>query len=333
MKLVLAIATAGLLTTGCFDQTKNDSKKFQKEGSQAYGQRQFETAIERFKKATDKWPENHVAWYMMAGSQIGKKDWSAASDAMAKAVQIAPEQAMYNMVYGYTLYEKAIQQAREDQARRVEKKPEEITPDLTSVNFEKSLQHLQEAVKLNNELWRAHYYVGRIHRDTGKSKEAAEEFTKALQAGPFEVAPWVALTELYRAWDYTKEAIAVAEQGVAVVPEGIENVTQLYYVLGSAYDDMRMDDKAIDAFTKAIDLGRDNHAAKYKRGEVYFRKGELANAEKDLTEFGKSSGKSLDFAKQVSQKMLMDIQNKKSGGAGGGAEKLSPEDVVKKGKG
>lgn len=330
MKLVLAIATAGLLATGCFDQSKNESKKFVKEGMQAYGQKQFETAIERFKKATERWPDNHTAWYMLGGAAIGKKDWTAASDAMAKAVQIAPEQAMYNMVYGYALYEKAIQQAREEQARRVEKKPEEIQPDLTGVNFEKSLQHLQEAVKLNPELWRAHYYIGRINRDTGKSKEAADEFSKALQYGPFEVAPWVALTELYRAWDYTDQAIAVAEQGVGVVPEGVENTTQLYYVLGMAYDDKRLDDKAIAAFSKAIEVGRDNHAAKYKRGEVYFRKADFANAEKDLTDFGKSGGKSLDFAKQVSQKMLMDIQSKRSPGAApAGGAKPSPEDLVK----
>lgn len=335
MKLVAALATAGLLfgSAGCFDQSKNESRKAQKEGMQAYKDRQYETAIERFKKATEKWPENHMAYYMLAGSYIGKKAWGEAADAMAKAVQIAPEQGMYNMVYGYTLYEKAVWAAKEEQARKEEKKPDQVVPDLTSVNFEKALQHLQEATKLNSELWRAHYYIGRIYRDTGKSKEAAEEFSKAIESNPPEVAPYVGLTELYRSWDYTDQAVAVAELGVANVPEGIENFTDLYYVLGMGYNDKRMDDKAIDAFTKALDIGRDNHKARFQRGQVYFRKGDFEKARKDFEDFGKSGGAALEFAKQMANKMLMDIQMKLSPPAGGGgAEKMSPEDAVKQGK-
>ena len=55
--------------------------------------------------------------------------------------------------------------AREDQARKENKKPEEIKVDLSAVNFEKSQQSLQEAVKLNKDMWRAHYYLGRIYRE------------------------------------------------------------------------------------------------------------------------------------------------------------------------
>src|SRR2546430_7609572 len=51
------------------------------------------------------------------------------------------------------------------------------------------------------ELWRAHYYIGRIYRDTGKSKEAAEALTRALQGAPSDPGPWVALAELYRRWE------------------------------------------------------------------------------------------------------------------------------------
>src|SRR5678816_2662373 len=172
------------------------------EGAKAYGQKQYDTAITAYKRATEKWNENHVAWYGLGAAYSGKQDWANASDAMAHAVQTAPEQGMYQLLYGWFLYEKAIRLAREDQARRENKKPEEVNADLTSVNFEKPLQHLQEAVKLNPDLWRAHYCIGRIYRDTGKSKEAADELNRALQSAPTEPGPWVALAELYRQWDY-----------------------------------------------------------------------------------------------------------------------------------
>ena len=334
MKLVGIIATALLLATaGCPNEARNDSIRAANEGTKAYGQKQYETAIAAFTKATERWSENHSAWYMLAGAYSGKQDWSKAADAAAKAVQIAPEQAMYQLIYGWFLYEKAVQTAREDQARRENKKPEEVTPDLTNVNFEKALQHLKEAVKLNNDLWRAHYCIGRIYRDTGKSKEAAEEMTRALQYGPTEPQPWVALAELYRQWDYPDQAIQVAEAGTSVVP-GTHEKSDIWYEVGMGYDDKRSDDKAIDAFSKALESKRDNHKAKFQRGQAYFRKGDYTNAKRDLEEFAKTGGSSVEFPKQQAQKMLLEIAQKSTlpGTAPEKSEKQSPEDLVKKGK-
>ena len=343
MKLLASVVlgTSLLLgTAGCPNKSRNESVKLSNEGTKAYGQRQYETAIERYLKATEQWRENHVAWYGLAGAYIGKGDWAKASDAMQNAVQIAPEQAMYNMVYGYSLYNKAIETAREDQARRENKKPEEVQPDLTVVNFEKAQQNLQKAVELNPDLWRAHYYLGRIYRDTGKAKEAAEALNKALSYGPTDSAPWIALTELYRRWDYSDQAIAVATQATAVVPAGDNNYADLWYVLGMGYDDKRLDDKAIEAFTKAIDIKRDHAKSKFQRGQAYFRKGDYSNAKKDLEEFSKQGGASVEFAKQQASKMLLDIAAKSAmnnpGAGGGGAEKpegkMTPEQMLEDAK-
>lgn len=329
MKLVGALLATALVLGGCLDTQKNDSKKIAKEGLTAYAQHQYDTAIEKYKEAVVKWPENHSAWYMLGGAYKNKKDWANAADAMAHAVEIAPEQAMYNMVYGYMLYEKAVNAARTEQASKIEgARPENIVPDLSGVNFDKALDHLQTAVKENDELWRAHYYIGRIYRDTQKPKEAAEEFTKALQFGPVEVAPWIALNELYRSWDYTNESQQVAEQGVAVVPEGSENLSDLYYVLGMSYTDKRLDDKAIEALTKALEISRDNHKARFQRGQIYYTKGDTANALTDLMAFQKSGGGSLDALKEQANKMVAEIQSKQAPAP----EKLSPEDAVKQGK-
>ncbi len=302
-----AAMLAGL--AGCPSKNRGESIKLSNECVKAYGAKQYETAIERCAKSTDRWRDNHVAWYALAGAWIGRGDWSKAADAMQNAVQIAPDQAMYQMMYGRTLYEKAIQIAREDQARRENKKPEEVVPDLTVVNFEKPLQYLQKAVELNPELWRAHYYIGRIYRDTDKPKEAATSLTKSLSFAPIEAAPYIALGELYRKWDYTDEALSVAQQGATVVP-GANEVSDIWYVVGMAYDDKRMDDKAIEAFDKALESRRDNHKAKFQRGQAYFRKGDFAKAKKDLEEFSKSGGSSVEFAKQQASKMLLDIAAK-----------------------
>jgi tetratricopeptide (TPR) repeat protein len=330
--LLAPLALLGLLgLAGCPNEARNDSIRALNECNKAYGARQYETAIADCKRAVEKWADNHSAWYSLGGAYAQRRDWNNASDSMSHAVQLVPEQGMYQLQYGRFLYEKAIQTAREETAKRENKKPEEVAPDLTSVNFEKPLQHLQEAIKLNNDLWRAHYYIGRIYRDTGRSKEAADELTKALQAGPIEPGPWVALAELYRRWDYTDQAIQIAEAGTAVVP-GTNEKSDIWFEVGMGYDDKRSNDKAIDAFTKAIEARRDNHPAKFQRGQAYYRKGDFPNAKRDLEEFAKTGGASVQFEKQQASKMLVDIAAKSVVPGSTPVEHPSPEDVVKKAK-
>ena len=334
MKLLGVFVTIGLLlgATGCPNQARNDSMNALNAGNKAAGAKQFETAISEYQKAVDKYRENSLAWYGMGGALAAKADWAKASDSFSTAVQLADNQPMYQMWYGISLYEKAVLQARDDQAHKENKKPEEVKPDLSAVNFEKPLQHLQEAVKLNKDMWRAHYYLGRIYRETDKQKDAATEFSAALQANPREAGPYVALGELYRKWDYTDEAIKVTSQGTANVP-GTNEVSDIWYVLGMGYDDKRMDDKAIEAFDKSIESKKDNHKAKFQRGQVYFRKGDMTHAKRDLDEFSKSGGASLEFAKQQATKMLMDIAAKSAATDKPPEPKQSPEELIKKSKG
>lgn len=331
--LTMKLAALALVVLGgCANGSLNESKTALNAGNKAAGAKQYQTAITEYQRAVDKYHDNHLAWYGMGGAEAGKGDWSKAADAFAVAVQLEDKQPMYQMWYGVALYEKSIQSAREDQAKKENKKPEEVKVDLSTVNFEKAMQHLQEAVKLNPDMWRAHYYLGRIYREQDKPKEAATEFSAAIKANPRESGPYVALGELYRRWDYTDEAIKVASQGVVNVP-GSHEVSDIWYVLGMGYDDGRQNDKAIDAFDKAIESRRDNYKAKFQRGQAYFRKGDAIHAKRDLEEFSKSSGASLEFNKQQATKMLMDIAAKSSADSAPTEAKPSPQDLVKQSKG
>ena len=237
---------------------------------------------------------------------------------------------MYQMWYGVSLYNKAVDTQKEDQAKKENKKPEEVQIDLSGVNFEKPMQHLQEAIKLNGDMWRAHYFLGKIYREQDKPKDAANEFSAAIKANPRESGPYVALGELYRKWDYSAEAIKVASQGSQNVV-GQNEVTDIWYVLGMGYDDQRKDKEAVDAFTKAIETRKDNHKAKFQRGQAYFRKGDYMHAKRDLEDFSKTGGASLEFAKQQASKMLMDIAAKSAADSAPPTPKESPADLVKKG--
>jgi tetratricopeptide (TPR) repeat protein len=330
MKLLGAVLFV-LVAAGCPNQSVNESKTLLAQGNKEHGGKQYDMAITSYSKAVEKWADNHLAYYGMGGAYAGRGEWEKASDAFSSAVRLAPEQPMYQMWYGVSLYEKAVKSARDDQAKKENKKPEEVQVDLGTVNFEKASQHLQEAVKLNKDMWRAHYYLGRIYRANDKPKEAAQEFSAALQANPREQGPYVALAELYRKWDYTDEAIKVASQGAVNVP-GSNEVSDIWYVLGMGYDDKNNYDKAIESFDKALESKRDNHKAKFQRGQAYFKKGDMTHAKRDLEEFSKSGGASLEFAKQQASKMLMDIAAKSMAAEHPPEAKPSPEDLVKQKK-
>ena len=119
---------------------------------------------------------------------------------------------------------------------------------------------------------------------------------------------------------------------VAVNVPGQNEVSDIWYVLGMGYDDKSSFDKAIESFDKALETKRDNHKAKFQRGQAYFRKGDYVHAKRDLEDFSKSGGASLEFAKQQAQKMLMDIAAKSAGADKPPEPKQSPEEMVKKNK-
>jgi Flp pilus assembly protein TadD len=210
-----------VLATACGDSAQNDSKTASNAGNKALEAKQFDTAVTEFTKATERYPDNHYAWYGLGAAQAKKGDWAKAADAFGRAVQIEDKQPTYQKLFGMALFEKAVASAREDQAKKLNKKPEEIEVDLSQVNFEKPMQHLQEAVKLNGDMWQAHYYLGKIFREQDKPKDAASELSAAIKANPRESGPYIALGELYRKWDYSDEAIKVTSQGVVRARHGL----------------------------------------------------------------------------------------------------------------
>ena len=135
----------------------------------------------------------------------------------------------------------------------------------------------------------------------GRAEGGRRALTKARQARAAEAAPWVALGELYRKWDYTDEALQVAQQGAVCHPRRERGLRPLvrarHGVRRQAHG--RQGDRGV----RQGDRERaDNHKAKFQRGQAYFRKGDFSKAKKDLEEFAKAGGSSLEFAKQQARR-------------------------------
>jgi tetratricopeptide (TPR) repeat protein len=169
-----------------------------------------------------------------------------------------------------------------------------------------ALEALLVALQLDDRLWRGHYYIGRIHRDHGESRAAAERFTRALALHASEASPYIALCELYRGWQYRDEAMAIGELGARVVPGS----SDVWFELGMAHDERGNAAKAIEAFTRALDLRPDNAQAQFQRGQTYFRKHDVAHATADLEAFIEhaSSAGGFGFESLQAAKMLASMK-------------------------
>jgi tetratricopeptide (TPR) repeat protein len=254
-------------------------------GNAAYANKQYDLAITEYNAAIQAWDGNHLAWYGLLGARGMRRDFAGAATAAERCVALVPDSAMYWLFRGRMLYEAAVQDARTQEAARQNRPVDQVTIDASRLDFTPALQALLVALQLENKLWRAHYFIGRILRDRGEAKSAAEQFTRAIALHATDAAPYIALTELYRRWQYRDEAVAIVhgDQGNA--------------------------GKAIDGFTRALDLRPDSATARFQRGEAYYRKKDVTHARADLEAFlelAKLDG-GHGFEVEQAKKMLADL--------------------------
>jgi tetratricopeptide (TPR) repeat protein len=297
--------------TGCPNESKNSSIEHLNKCVDAHSKKQYDTAINECEKSTAAYKGNHMAWYTMGGANAARNNWKEAVEAFEKAVGAKDSEPMYHQALGIAIYYREIKNAVDNLVTRTGKKPEEVAGDvnLAVLNFEGAIQHLQTAIKLNKELWNSHYHLGRIYRDQDKPTEAATSLSNAILQNPFSHLPYVALAELYRQWDYPDQAIQVATIGTRYIPGKAER-SIVWYEVGMGFHDKKQEDQAIDAFNKAIEDKPDNYAAKFQRGQAFYKKNDCSNAKKDLDAYSKQGSAKDQLNKQQANKMIMECAAK-----------------------
>jgi tetratricopeptide (TPR) repeat protein len=273
-----------------------------------YARKRFADAISECQGAATTWPDNHTAWYALGGAHAQLGGWADAVGAFARAVALEPAEPMYHMLHGIALYNAAIGDAREAQARREGRAPREVIPDLSTVDLDPALASLLLAVKLEPNLWNAHYHIGRIHRTRDRARDAADAFGRAIAKNPYESEPYVALCELYRRWGYVDAVIEVATLGTQHVP-GARERARVWFQRGMGYLEKRLDDPALESFDRAIDDDTGFAPARFQRAQIYVRKREPERARRDLEVF-LATARPGSFERGIVNRMLLSIDAK-----------------------
>jgi tetratricopeptide (TPR) repeat protein len=257
--------------------------------------RAFDAAIASCESATKAWNGNHLAWYTLASAHMAKSEWPQAKAAVEHAVTQRPDQGMYQLYHGIALFEAAHAGA--------------ATSSPGSANLDEARDALRRATQLAPNLWRAHYYLGRLYRERDDARRAAEQFTLTIKTHPSYRFGYIALTELYRRWDYVDQALAIAKLGTANVAPA--EASELWFEVGMVQDAKRATQPAIEAFTKAIELRPQDVSSKFQRGQLYYRANDFAGAKRDLDDVVTSTDPDAASMKPVATQLLGQIAKQK----------------------
>lgn len=275
------------------DQTINTSIEHMNACNQAIVAHRYDAAVSECQIATDIWDGNHLAWYARAGAHLARREWRQAKAAAERAVTLRPDQAMYQLYYGIALYETAHEAPRGAPAH---------TAAPPAPRLEAARTALIAADRRAPELWRAHFYLGRVYRELDDARRAAVQFSATIRTNPAYLPAYIALIEIYRRWDYIDQALAVAVLGAGNVATA--ETTDLWFEVGIIHDARHADDEAIEAFSKAVAASPNDAGARFERAQIYLRKGDLPSARRDLEEVARSKDPRAGVTRPLAAQLL-----------------------------
>ncbi len=268
------------LLLGCGNRGLRDSIKKMNHAIDQVNNGQLKAAEETLKESTILAKENHQAWYTLGQVYIQQKDYEKAIEALQNAIRYKEDDPMYHLLIA------------------------ECYLESKAPNLSNAQTHLEQAVKLEDRLYRAHHLLGDVLDQRGQAQAAAERWTKAASIAPTSYGrPFNALGKLYIRWDFLNEAVAVLQAGIAKVTDN-DQKSDLHYHLGLALSGQNKHQEAIAEYTKSIELRKGNMDAVRQRGYAYLAAGDKAKAKDELTAFVKGGGGSPFEVQTVNQTLF-----------------------------
>jgi tetratricopeptide (TPR) repeat protein len=196
----------------------------------------------------------------------GAGQWLEASDELAQAVALAPEQGNYHLGYGWYLYQAgdSPETARAELSRAVELLPGSPWPHLRLAqmagvegDYDSMLAHAEAAVTIQPTLAWAWSAQGRALRFLGRLAEAEPSLRRAVELGPDNSSLFVDLGQLLTELGRQNEAAVVYEQAVELAPQN----AWYTLLLADAYRANGQRELALETYQRVLELDPNNNRA------------------------------------------------------------------------
>lgn len=229
-------------------QTPRLAEDLCKKGFNFTIQGEFKNALKYYKEATEKSPEDTVAWYGLGSCYNGLDQPEKAIAAFEQVIRIDPMNADSH----YHLGQYYLKLERYEEAIRVYRQAIQLEPDYVAAYFdmgvayaetkayEKGIQAFQKVLQIHPDHVSTHYFLGLIYHHMGRNEDAVKSYHNALKKNP--------------------------------------DSTLVLYQLGIAYGDLGNTTKQIETMKRAIRIDPDFAPAHYKMGLYYLSEGDRAAA-------------------------------------------------------
>tara|TARA_Y100000991_G_C21959977_1_gene343978 strand:+ start:274 stop:1434 length:1161 start_codon:yes stop_codon:yes gene_type:complete len=165
------------------------------------------------------------------------------------------------------------------------------------VNNEVAKKYLQKLIDVNYQDPQIYTYMANIYLDEGLNEKALNIIKTGRDF--FEADVNLIITELN--YYLANNDYASSEKLLRVAVEEDPNNHQLFFALGSSYDELNDFENAENSYLEAIDIKPDFYDALYNLGVMYYNKGgDMLNEANDIKDF-----KKYDIAKNKAENVML----------------------------
>jgi tetratricopeptide (TPR) repeat protein len=244
-------------------------------------------AQNEYRRVVATWDGHHLAWYELGRVYAIPGMFPEATDAFEKAFSLLPTQPLYAFEYGRSLWLRDYYRVRKAEAKRrgIHEEYLELSATEAKLNGDVAQRILEYAIALAPEQWGAHMAAGDIYAANEDHRLAAEAWTRAIERGPKDYAPYLRLASLYREWGYEDEALAVAQAWMKVrAPDDTSD--RMYMIAAKAYEAKGDPKKAIEMLSIVLaHPARGVDDANLMRARLYVATKQYDKARVDLEKF------------------------------------------------
>lgn len=205
-------------------------------------------ALEFFKEAIVKDPQNTMAWNGLGYCHVGMNNPQAAIEAYQQAIKTNPDDVTLYFILG-DYYIKLGQ-------------------------YQKAIESYQQVLRIRPDLADAYFRLGLLYTELGRIDEGRDAFETVIRLNPSAAPAYYNVGIAYTNLGRFEDAINAHKQALRISPD----FAPAHNNLGVAYGKIGNRNLEIEAYKEAIRFDPDYAAAHYNLGFALFQKGDKAAA-------------------------------------------------------
>ncbi|NVB37838.1 tetratricopeptide repeat protein [Pseudenhygromyxa sp. WMMC2535] len=292
--LTAVFLAAAFLLPACnlTSQARVDSIKAMNEGIQQLNKNNMSGAERAMQESIKKDP-THAEAYLNLGKLYRKQQkWVDAEKAFRGAIENMGEGQRGD--YWFELGAVQVAQAAEPGTSRAEQE----------TKWREAITSFSEAIKLNPNLYKAHFQMGKLHEQLDEPEQADQAYRKCIELNGNYSPCFVSLGNMYIDYGFSNVAMVVLETGTKVN----ETDADMWNGMGRALLNLNKPKEAVDAYKKAKLIDPDKPDVLFGLGMAYAEIPMREEAEKTLNEFMDKAGNSPEHIKKAAQDTIMRMQ-------------------------